>query len=256
MPTMESRRHFLTQLATVGVAGLAGLGAAGGSSFAAEPPPEITTIRFARDEATCIAPEAAQELLRAEGFTDIRNVDVTAARVQRAEVAKSGGVADMIAHDEIDLGRDFAPNLVLGMGAGAPVTVLAGLHLGCFDVLAKDDIRGLTDLKGKTVGFGSIGSLDKVMLRIMVSLVGLDPDRDLRWVTSADPSGPIDLFVEGKIDAFLAVPPFRQELRARNIGHVIFSSIPGHNISAVTSQFERSSRTNTRLPPNGCFVPS
>jgi NitT/TauT family transport system substrate-binding protein len=58
----------------------------------------------------------------------------------------------------------------------------------------------------------------------MTALVGLDPAKDPRWVT--DPSlQPIDLFVEGKIDAFLAVPPELQEVRARNIGHVIASSI-------------------------------
>ena len=58
----------------------------------------------------------------------------------------------------------------------------------------------------------------------MTSLVGLDPAKDIRWVT--DPSlQPMDLFVEGKIDAFLAAPPDLQEVRARNIGHVIVSSI-------------------------------
>jgi NitT/TauT family transport system substrate-binding protein len=55
-------------------------------------------------------------------------------------------------------------------------------------------------------------------------LVGLDPAKDFRWVT--DPSlRPMDLFVEGKIDAFLAAPPELQEVRAKKIGHVIVSSI-------------------------------
>jgi len=33
------------------------------------------------------------------------------------------------------------------------------------------------------------------------------------------------LFIDGKIDAFLAAPPELQEVRARNIGHAIASSI-------------------------------
>jgi NitT/TauT family transport system substrate-binding protein len=180
MRIIGSRRRFLTQLATAGAVGLGGVPITGSRSFAAEPPPEVTTIRFGKDVATCIAPQAALGLLRAEGFTDIRYVDYTDVGIERAEAAKSGPVADMIAHDEIDLGRDFAPNLVLGMGAGAPVTVLAGLHLGCFDVWAKSDIRSLTGLKDRTVGFPPHNSVDKIMLRIMVSLVGLDPDRDVR----------------------------------------------------------------------------
>jgi NitT/TauT family transport system substrate-binding protein len=32
---------------------------------------------------------------------------------------------------------------------------------------------------------------------------------------------PIELFAEGKIDAFLGFPPEPQRLRAQNVGHVI-----------------------------------
>lgn len=225
MPNEQSRRRFLGQLGIAGAAGmggLAGLGS-GAGSLAAEPTPEITTIRLEKDLVTCIAPQAAEELLRAEGFTDIRYVALTDAHLHRAEAANSGFVADMIAHDEVDVGRDFAPALVVGMDAGAPITALAGLHLGCFEVFAREDIRRLADLKGRTVGVSS-GSGDLKLLRIMVGLVGLDPARDIRWVFGAS-SGPMDLFIEGKIDAFLAIPPFLQEVRARNIGHVILSSI-------------------------------
>jgi len=54
----------------------------------------------------------------------------------------------------------------------------------------------------------------------MASYVGLDPAKDIRWVTSPTP---MELFAEGKIDAFLGWPPDPQDLRARNIGHVIFN---------------------------------
>jgi NitT/TauT family transport system substrate-binding protein len=164
-------------------------------------------------------------LLRAEDFTDVRYLDITEAHVRRADAAGSGVAADMIAHGEVDLGRDFAPSHVLGMNAGAPITVLAGLHLGCFEVFGKNEIRALADLKGRTVGVFLPGtSGDRPLLTIMASLVGLDPDKDLRWVTDTSLQ-PMDLFIEGKIDAFLAGPPALQEIRGRNIGHVIVSSI-------------------------------
>jgi NitT/TauT family transport system substrate-binding protein len=55
--------------------------------------------------------------------------------------------------------------------------------------------------------------------------VGLDPFRDIHWVTSANsPVRPLELFVEGKVDGFVAITPDPQELRARQIGHVIFNS--------------------------------
>ncbi len=115
----------------------------------------------------------------------------------------------------------FAADHVLGMNAGAPIMILAGLHLGCYEIFGKKEIRTLGDLKGRIVG-ADIAS--KALLTIMTSLVGLDPAKDIHWVT--DLSHPtMDLFVEGKIDAFLAAPPVVQEVHARNIGHVIVSSI-------------------------------
>jgi NitT/TauT family transport system substrate-binding protein len=111
------------------------------------------------------------------------------------------------------------------MNAGAPITILAGLHLGCFDIFGKNEIRAIADLTGKTLGVNPYENAgERPLLTIMTSLVGLDPAKDLYWVT--DPSlRPVDLFIEGKIDAFLAAPPELQEVRAINIGHVIASSI-------------------------------
>jgi NitT/TauT family transport system substrate-binding protein len=221
---IQSRRRFLTNAAFAGAAGLGGFGACG-KALAAEPPPEINTIRFEKDTGACIAPQVFQELLRAEGFADIRYVELTEAHLRRADAENDGFISNMIAHGDVDFGREFAPSLVLGMNAGASVTVLSGLHLGCFEIFGKKEIRTLGDLRGKTVGVDIYKAAPgKPLLTIMARLVGLDPTKDLHWVT--DPSRPpMDLFVEGKIDAFLAAPPELQEVRARNIGHVIVSSI-------------------------------
>jgi NitT/TauT family transport system substrate-binding protein len=214
----------LTNTAFAGAAGLGGF-AVWGEALAAEPPPEITTIRFETDPSACLAPQVVQELLRAEGFTDIRYVDMTEAHVRRADAENTGISSGMIAHGEVDFGRDFAPSHLLTMNAGGPITILSGLHLGCFEIFGKREIRTITDLKGKTLGVNNYPSVaDKVLLTIMTSLVGLDPAKDLHWIT--DPSlRPMDLFTAGKIDAFLAAPPELQEVRSKNIGHVIVSSI-------------------------------
>jgi NitT/TauT family transport system substrate-binding protein len=221
---IQSRRRFLTNATLAGAAGLGGFGS-WGKALAAEPPPEITTIRFEKDPTVCIAPQVFQQLLHAEGFTDIRYVDVTEAHIRGAEAANSDFIADMIAHGEVDFGRGFAPSHIVGMNAGAPITILSGLHVGCFEIFGNKEIHTLGDLKGRTVGVNLYNAAgDRPLLTIMTRLIGLDPGKDLRWVS--DPSlRPMDLFVEGKIDAFLAAPPVLQEVRARNIGHVIVSSI-------------------------------
>jgi NitT/TauT family transport system substrate-binding protein len=62
---------------------------------------------------------------------------------------------------------------------------------------------------------------------LLAAEVGLDPRRDIRWVT--DPSvKPIDRFIDGKIDAYLGFAPEPQELRTRHIGHVIVNTAIDH----------------------------
>jgi len=68
-----------------------------------------------------------------------------------------------------------------------------------------------------------IGSIPHIFLAVMATYVGLDPVNDIDWVTSPSVK-PKELFADGEIDAFLGFPPEPQELRARNIGHVILNS--------------------------------
>ena len=201
----QTRRRFLTNLSLAGTAGLV----RAPSAPAAEGLLETTTVRISKDLAICEAPlEIAEELLRAEGFTDVRYVDTS-----------TDDLSTAIAQRKVDFALDFPVLFAPGIDAGKPITVLAGVHVGCFELFAGNDVRTIANLKGKTVGCEIAPA---ALLRLMVAQVGLDPDKDIRWVT--DPSvKPLELFVEGKIDAFLGFPPEPQDLRARKIGHVIFS---------------------------------
>jgi NitT/TauT family transport system substrate-binding protein len=53
--------------------------------------------------------------------------------------------------------------------------------------------------------------------------VGLDPQKDVTWVTHT-PDEAVQLFTAGQIDAFLGFPPQTLELRAKGIGHVVVNS--------------------------------
>jgi NitT/TauT family transport system substrate-binding protein len=208
MQIIQSRREFLAS------ASLAAAALGSRASFAAESPPEVTTIRLSKLPAICIAPQyAAEELLRAEGFADVRYVDTEPGL----------GPSESVARGELDFALNFAPLLVIPIDTGSSLTVLAGIHPGCFELFAHESIGRITDLRGKSVGVQGIGSTPHVFLAAMAAYVGLDPVEDINWVTS--PSiRPKELFAEGKIDAFLGFPPEPQELRARNLGHVILNS--------------------------------
>ena len=109
------------------------------------------------------------------------------------------------------------------LDAGEPITVLAGLHSGCYELFAQEPIRTISELKGKRVGIPRLKSGRHLYPEGRGSLRGLDPDADINWVASPDVK-PAELFEAGKIDAFLGFPPEPQELRARKIGRVILNT--------------------------------
>jgi len=211
MKLTQSRRRFLAALSSAGAACLV----AGPNSFAAEPPPETTTVRFPKFSNTiCGAPVLVMgALLRAEGFTDVRYVPTTSG---------AAGIR-LAARGEVDFENAFVGTHVSLIDAGNPITILGGLHSGCYELFAHGDIRSIRDLKGKTVGVAELGSSPHILVSSMASYVGLDPVKEIRWVVSSVDS-PMELFASGKIDSFLGFPPEPQELHARNIGHVIVNT--------------------------------
>jgi NitT/TauT family transport system substrate-binding protein len=114
--------------------------------------------------------------------------------------------------------------LIVAIDAGVPIVMLGGVHVGCFELFGTDRIRSIGDLKGKSVAGGPIGSGRQLFLASMLAYVGLDPRKDVNWITD-QPTAGMRLFAEGKIDAFMGLPPEPQELRAKKIGHVLVNTM-------------------------------
>ena len=206
-----SRRAFLRGLTLAGTTGL--LGVRPGPVVAA-PPPETTKLRLLKETGRiCWAPQyIAEDLLRAEGFTDVTYVDFP-----------GGAVSESLAAAKADLSLHFVgPNLIR-LDAGDPVVFLAGVHVGCFEVIATERVRRISDLKGKTAGVSSLRGAEHVFMASIAAHVGLRPQQDITWAVNP-PDESIRLLRAGKIDAFLGFPPVPQELRAQQIGHVLVNS--------------------------------
>jgi NitT/TauT family transport system substrate-binding protein len=206
MPTRQTRRRFLSNASM-----------ALGATLLQAPPAraegqlETTSLRFMKSPSICLAPQdIADELLRAEGFRDIRYVPL-------------GSMQEALAGGELDLGLEYASKYVEAIDRGLAVTVLAGAHVGCFELFGNGSVRSITDLKGKRVGIQGLGSPQHLFLVLMAAQVGLDPNKDIDWVVTSS-FEPMQLFADGKTDAFLGFPPQPQELRARHVGQVIVNS--------------------------------
>lgn len=205
-----NRREFLSTVALAGTGALLGLQS---DSLAAEPPPETTKLRLMRSAPICQAPQyASEELLRSEGFSDVQEVRVGADIAERIQALGSG---------RCDILSTYVGPLIDSIDAGSRIVIIAGLHVGCLELFGTNQVRTIRDLKGKTVALTS--SAAQFFLASVVSYVGLNPRKDIKWVTYSS-SEAAKLMAEGKIDAYLALPPEPQELRAKKIGHVLVNS--------------------------------
>ena len=164
MQSIQTRRRFLAGAAMVGAAGIVGLP----ESLHAEPPLETTTVRLPWwvDTSYCWAGAyIAGELMRAEGFTDVRYV----------KGDKSADQSEWIARGETDFSVNFPPNQITSIDAGVPIKVLTGLHSGCLELIATENIRSVTDLRGKRVGVDGFNSSRHVWLTSCPPMSGLIP---------------------------------------------------------------------------------
>jgi NitT/TauT family transport system substrate-binding protein len=229
------RREILGGLAVAGLASIAGLRA---GPAAAEPPPETATLRVVRSPSLCVAPQfIAEDLFKAEGFTDVTYVKAGTADIEKS--LATGGA---------DISLQFAGPLVVQLDAGQPIVLLAGVHVGCFELFGVERVRAIRDLKGKTVAITEFGGSQHVFLASMVAYVGLDPRKDINFVAHP-PAEAKQLLAEGKIDAYLGFPPDPQDLRARKIGHVVVNSAVDRPWSQYFCCFATASREFVRKHP-------
>jgi NitT/TauT family transport system substrate-binding protein len=209
MQVMQSRRRFLTTLSSAGAAGLLGPRV---QPAHAEPPPETTKIRLSQIAGICVAPQyVAEELLKSEGFTDIEYVSY----ISNPYPAFAAG--------KIDISMAFVAPFIVQADADVPIAILGGVHIGCFELFGTERVKAIRDLKGKTVAVPELGSPHQLFVASMAAYVGLDPNRDINFVTHPVAES-AQLLAEEKVDALMGFPPVPQELREKKIGHVIVNS--------------------------------
>jgi NitT/TauT family transport system substrate-binding protein len=147
-----------------------------------------------------------------EGFTEIEYVKVE----ETGPRAMAAGRVDMSMWD--------VPGTIPVLDEGQPIVVLAGVHAGCYELIAHRSINSIRDLKGKRIGVQTLGGGDHVLLSSMLAYVGIDPTKDVAWVPASVQTGPQALFVDGKVDAILGFAPVPQVLRWKGIGQVIVNT--------------------------------
>ena len=172
---------------------------------------------------------------------------------------RDSGRPNAIASGEIDFTANFAPPFIIPIDAGEKITIMGGVHVGCFELFGNEGIRSIADLKGKTVGVPDLGLMPARVREPPWLLMSGSTRSRISTGSRVPPSRPMELFADGKIDALLGFPPEPQELRARKIGHVIVNS----SVDRPWSQYfccmlaaTGTSSARTRSRPSACCARS
>ncbi len=231
-----TRRRFLASAPALGAASLFAVP----RLAEAEPPPETTRIRLTQDPAICLAPQyLAEELLRLEGFAEI----------EYAKVPTGAESSNLLATGAADIKMLGVFDILPVLDTEQSVVVLAGIHVGCYELFGNDRVHAIRNLKRKSVAVSALGAGDHLFVASMLAYVGIDPRKEIDWVMTKTYAESMRLFTDGTADAFFAFPPQPQELRLRRSGISLLTQRwtgRGRSTSAVSLRRIGTSSRNIR----------
>lgn len=128
---------------------------------------------------------------------------------------------------------------------GLPIRAIStGIRAPFFSVIGQRRYKEIKDLKGAVIGLTSIGGTNHISTRMTLSKLGLDPDRDVKFLAIGDEKVMFDAFKAGRADVVVLAPPFSVQLRregfpilAQTADHVV---IPFSGLGTTIPRIESS----------------
>lgn len=194
----SSRRRFIASA----VGALASALACGGVSDAAPEKPRLI-IGTAVDSPT----QLPLYLAAARTFKE-QGLDVTTIGFRGdAEVAQA------LAGGSIDVSLASSTGLINLISAGQPVMgFYAGFNQADFQWLAQPSIKTWSDLRGKTIGVSTFGSLTDTITRYVLRKNGLAPEKEIQIVQGGGSPSASAALKSGKLAAAILGAPFNWQL--------------------------------------------
>ena len=112
----------------------------------------------------------------------------------------------------------------LRLGAkGAPIkSIFFGTTLPNYFLIAKPQIKTMTDLKGKYIGVSRFGGTTDLAARVALQKSGLDPQKDVVLIMIGFPGTRNAALAAGAIDATIANPPDNAVLKQKGYRELLF----------------------------------
>jgi NitT/TauT family transport system substrate-binding protein len=141
-------------------------------------------------------------LAEKKGFLKEEGIDAELVQIRPLAAAPA------LANGEIDYYAGVGP-MVTAAIRGVPVRLVATyVRTLPIALIAQPEFKSVTDLKGKVIGIGVIGSSPNIVTRLILKHFGLDPDKDVKSVPGGSADARLAALQKGLIAAAVLVPPF------------------------------------------------
>jgi ABC-type nitrate/sulfonate/bicarbonate transport system substrate-binding protein len=98
---------------------------------------------------------------------------------------------------------------IRGIQRGAPLRVVSvSLRRPIFWLVSRPEYRSIKDLKGKVLATATIGGSQHTAAKKMISLGGLDPDRDLTTIAGGEESRHLQSLISNTVQVAAISPPW------------------------------------------------
>jgi NitT/TauT family transport system substrate-binding protein len=119
-------------------------------------------------------------------------------------------VSQALAGNSIDLSLQSLDGLINLINSGQPVKgFYAGFYQSDFAWLAQPQIKSWSDLKGKTAGVSTYGSLTDQLTRYMLRRNGLEPEKEVQIMQTGTTANILQALKAGRLGLAILSPPFK-----------------------------------------------
>jgi NitT/TauT family transport system substrate-binding protein len=145
-----------------------------------------------------------------------------------------------LATDEIQFLYCAGDSTIPGLAAGSDGILVASPLVGLpYVIIARKEIKTIQDLKGKSIGVGSVGGLPYRLLRIFVKKFNLN-DTQIRPVGGSQPER-YNAILQGIIDSGPFTPPM--DARAKKDGFNVVYHLDDLGLPAIYSSLHTNAKT-------------
>ncbi len=143
-------------------------------------------------------------------------------KFENVQASSGSNTLSMISRDEIDVADGDPSTYIPAIYNGVPAKLVGNMwrYSGCYWLIANNDVKDLSDLKGKTIGTaGTTGGMRLSVLKMLES-AGISED-DVTLIANGAYQATYATLTSGEVDATIIHNPYASLAKAEGIGHVL-----------------------------------